>query len=319
MGLKRLPVDDPAFRSIIHGNYIYADKTQYIYKLITKYRCCFLSRPRRFGKTLLLNTIEELFGGDRDLFKGLWIDTRKHYDYQIHPVLRFSMAYAELPDPDYLRGSIETILTNFAEREEITLIQSSYGKMLDELLQALYIKYGVGSVVLIDEYDAPVALNLADSKLAETNSKILHHFFSAMKRNKDLIRFSLVTGVTRFAFTALDSGPNNFVDISLKPKFAGICEFTIKEFFHLFNDRFPRTLASLKKAGTIEKDADETALLKTIASWYDGYNWLAKQRLLNPYSIISLFDDNMLSTYWTLSGNPTHISQLAAQKPLDYM
>ncbi|MDR1035567.1 MAG: ATP-binding protein [Deltaproteobacteria bacterium] len=319
MGLKRLPVDDPDFCSIIPGNYLYADKTQYIYKLITRFRCCFLSRPRRFGKTLLLDTIGELFGGDRNLFKGLWIDTRKKYNYQRHPVLRFSLDYAEIPDPDFLRDSIKTILRNFAEREKITLTQDSYGHMLDELLQSLYMKHGVGSVVLIDEYDGPVAWNITDSKLAKANSEILHHFFSAMKRNKRFIRFSLVTGVTRFAFAAMDSGPNNFFDISLEPEFAGICGFTIKEFYNLFNDRFPRTLASLKKAGDIGKDADKTALLKTIASWYDGYNWLAKQRVLNPYSIIYLFYRKRLSTYWPMSGRPTHISKLAAEMPLEYM
>ncbi|MDR1038401.1 MAG: ATP-binding protein [Deltaproteobacteria bacterium] len=319
MGLKRLPVDEPAFRSIISGNYLYADKTQYIYKLITKYRCCFLSRPRRFGKTLLLDTIGELFGGNRELFKGLWIDTRKNYNYHHHPVLRFSMAFEDRPDPAYLCDRIEKKLRYFAEREKITLTQDTYGDMLEELLEALSIKHGVGAIVLIDEYDAPVALNITVKEFAEANRDILHHFFSAMKRSKDFIRFSLVTGVTRFAFTAMDSGPNNFVDISLKPEFAGICGFTIKEFYRLFNDRFPRTLAFLKKAGDIKKDADETALLKTIASWYDGYNWLAKQRVMNPFSIISLFDNNLLSNYWPLSGRPTHISKLAAEMPLDYM
>jgi hypothetical protein len=319
MEAKKLPIDDPAFRSIISGNYLYADKTQYIYKLITRFKCCFLSRPRRFGKTLLLDTIGELFGGDPDLFKGLWIDTRKKYNYQPHPVLRFSMDYTEFPDPDYLRGSIETILRNFAKREEITLIQNSYGKMLDELLQALYMKHGVGSVVLIDEYDTPVAWNIADSRLAEANSDILRHFFSAMKRNKDFIRFSLVTGVTRFAFAAMDSGPNNFFDISLEPEFAGICGFTIKELYNLFNDRFPRTLASLKKTGVIGKDEDELALLKTTARWYDGYNWLGKQRVLNPFSIINMFCRKRLAPYWPMSGKPTHISKLAAENPLDYM
>jgi hypothetical protein len=191
--------------------------------------------------------------------------------------------------------------------------------MLEELLKALHMKHGVGSVVLIDEYDAPVALNITDRKLAKANSYILHNFYTAMKRSKNFIRFSLVTGVTRFAFAALDSGPNNFFDISLDPEFAGICGFTIKEFYNLFNDRFPRTLESLKKTGALEKDADETALLKTIAGWYDGYNWLGKQRIMNPYSIINLFYKRKLSTYWPLSGKPTHISKLAAENPLDYM
>ncbi|MDR1035262.1 MAG: ATP-binding protein [Deltaproteobacteria bacterium] len=319
MEQKRLPVDDPAFRSIISGNYLYADKTQYIYKLITRFRCCFLSRPRRFGKTLLLDTIGELFGGDPDLFKGLWIDTRKKYNYQRHPVLRFNMSNADRQAPDYLPDRIEKRLRYFAEREKITLTQDTYGDMLEELLEALSIKHGVGSVILIDECDAPVALNIADRELATANSNILHNFYTAMKRNKDFIRFSLVTGVTRFAFAALDSGPNSFFDISLDPEFAGICGFTIKEFYNLFNNRFPRTLASLKKTGALEKDADKTALLKTIAGWYDGYNWLGKQRVMNPYSIINLFYRKKLSTYWPLSGKPTHISKLAAENPLDYM
>ncbi|MDR1036142.1 MAG: AAA family ATPase [Deltaproteobacteria bacterium] len=319
MGLKRLPLDDPAFHSIVSGNYLYADKTQYIYKLITRFRCCFLSRPRRFGKTLLLDTVGELFGGERELFRGIWIDARKKYNCQRHPVLRFNMSNADRQDPDYLRDSIANDLRDFAEQEKITLTRDTYGDMFGELLKALYKKHGVGSVVLIDEYDAPVALNIADRELATANSDILHNFYTAMKRNKDFIRFSLVTGVTRFAFAALDSGPNNFFDISLDPEFAGICGFTIKEFYNLFNDRLPRTIESLKKTGALEKDADETALLKTIAGWYDGYNWLAKQRVMNPYSIINLFYKKKLSTYWPLSGKPTYISKLAAKNPLDYM
>jgi hypothetical protein len=249
MGLKRLPVDDPAFSSIVSGNYLYADKTQYIYKLITRFRSCFLSRPRRFGKTLLLDTIGELFGGDRELFKGLWIYTRKKYNCQRNPVLRFNMSNTDGPDPAYLRDSIATTLMNFTEREEITLTRDTYGDMLE----ALHKKHGAGSVVLIDEHDAPVALNIADIKLARANSDILHNFFTVMKRNKRYIRFSLVTGITRLASDARDSGPNNFFDISLVPEFAGIYGLTIKEFYNLFSDRFPRTLASLKSTASWRK------------------------------------------------------------------
>jgi hypothetical protein len=229
------------------------------------------------------------------------------------------MAYSKLLTASDLADRIEDNLKALAKINKIRLSQNSYGEMLGELLQGLCKRHGTEAVILIDEYDAPVSWNITDDKLAPAYVKVLHDFYTSIKTHKDLIRFALVTGITRFAYAAIESGANNFTDISLMPKFAGICGFTIKEFNRLFANRFGKTLSALKKAGDISQNADETTLVKKILSWHDGYNWLGKQGILNPFSIIKLFDKKRLAAYWPLSGIPSHLSQLASERPLEFI
>ncbi|MDR1080107.1 MAG: ATP-binding protein [Deltaproteobacteria bacterium] len=319
MEQKTIRLGDPSFREIRHGNYIYADKTQYIHKMLKISKCCFLSRPRRFGKTLLLDTIDSLFQGERTLFDGLWID-KNGYQFEKHPVLNFNMAYDEISTKDDLIARIKRNLRKHARQEGIQLTpDDSIREMFDDLLQGIYEKFGVGAVILVDEYDAPVTRHISDLALALANRDVLHDFYQSMKANIKHIHFAFVTGITRFAMTSLDSGPNNFTDISLMSKFSGICGFTIKEFNKLFKNRFTKTLKILKKAEDIEQNADVAKLKATILDWYDGYNWLGPQHVLNPYSILNFFTENRLRTYWPLTGKSLYISQLAQERPLDFM
>ncbi|MDR1039957.1 MAG: ATP-binding protein [Deltaproteobacteria bacterium] len=317
--LKKLPLTDESFREIIQGNYLYADKTKYIHTMIGKYKCCFLSRPRRFGKTLLLKTVEELFRGNRELFKGLWIGSKSDYAFDIHPVLRFNMAYAEIYSGNDLVDRIKRELSKAAKLEGVTISANSFDEMLYELLYGLHKMHGVGSVVLIDEYDAPVTRHISDMRLASACRDVLHDFYTALKTNIDYIRFSLVTGITRFAMTSMDSGPNNFKDISLLPEFAGICGFTTGDLELLFKDRFKETLDSLKLNREIAWNAKSEGLKAKILQWYDGYNWLGKKHVLNPYSILNFFDEKQFASYWPLSGQPSHLSALVKANPLEYI
>ncbi|MDR1040783.1 MAG: AAA family ATPase, partial [Deltaproteobacteria bacterium] len=193
---KKLPLNDKPFRKIIQGNYLYADKTKYIHKMITEYDCCFLSRPRRFGKTLLLDTLDELFQGNSELFEGLWIGTPKKYEFKSHPVLRINMAYAKISTKEDLENKIERDLRRTAEKEDVKIIGTSYDDMLEELLEGVVKKYGIGAVVLIDEYDAPVARHISNQRLAEDNCDVLHDFYTSLKKNIRFIRFAFVTGIT---------------------------------------------------------------------------------------------------------------------------
>jgi hypothetical protein len=285
---------------------------------IDDFNCCFLSRPRRFGKTLLLSTIQELFRGDRDLFKGLWID-RSDYDFEKHPTLKFTMSYAKLKTPDDLADRLEFKLKEMAEENGIILTANSYDEMLGQLLKRMYVKYGASVVILVDEYDSPVTTYMSNRELAESNRDVLHGFYQAMKTNIEYIHFAFVTGITRFAMTSLDSGPNNFRDISLNPKYAGICGITPDELAVYFKDRFPEALASLKDDGGIHRDAGFEELMAKILEWYDGYNWLGSENILNPYSIFTFFLLNKFDTYWPLSGKPSHLAVLARENPLDYI
>jgi predicted AAA+ superfamily ATPase len=184
MEQKTLSVNDRSFRNIIEGNFLYADKTEYIYRMlnIDKFNCCFLSRPRRFGKSLLLDTIHELFQGDRKLFEGLCID-KSDYKFEKHPVLNFNMAYAKTPSPDILIGRIAEDIKYKADEQNVSITSNSYDMMLEQLLKGLSKKHGVGAVILVDEYDAPVTKNISDRKLALANRDILHDFFQTIKSN----------------------------------------------------------------------------------------------------------------------------------------
>ncbi|MDR1312307.1 MAG: ATP-binding protein [Deltaproteobacteria bacterium] len=318
MELKKLPQGDPPFKEIILNNQLYADKTEYIRKMLNVSKCCFLSRPRRFGKTLLLDTISELFQGDRELFKDLWIGAQSDYGFERHPVLMFNMAFAKISTPDDLTGKIERKLKEMAIEHDVAITCDSYDEILEQLLKGLSKKFGVGTVILVDEYDAPVTDHILDRNLALACRNVLHDFYRSIKSNLRYVHFAFVTGITRFAMTAVDSGANNFLDISLDKKFSGICGFTLNEFNVLFKDRFEETLERLKAEGDLPPGADVDDLKAKILDWYDGYNWLGNEHVLNPYSIIRFFYNNYLASYWPNQGWPSHLSVLIRDKQLDF-
>ncbi|MDR1086118.1 MAG: AAA family ATPase, partial [Deltaproteobacteria bacterium] len=170
--LKRLPGTRQKLKEIISEDRIYVDKTPYIYKMLTELDVyyLFLSRPRRFGKTLLLDTLSELFLGRRHLFENLWIGRETDYDFQPHPVIRLSMNYAETDSPALLKNYIIGDLLEAAESMEVTITRTEYDSILRELLKKLSRKHGTGAAVLIDEYDAPVAGHIDRPDLARANS-----------------------------------------------------------------------------------------------------------------------------------------------------
>jgi hypothetical protein len=320
VGQKFLSTTDRSFQEIIRENFVYADKTEYIYKLlkVDRFKSCFLSRPRRFGKTLLLKTIKALFQDDRKLFEGLLID-KSDYKFERHPVLNFNMAYAKIRTPDDLISNIEDDLWEMAAEHSVTVTSNSYGRMMEQLLKALSKKHGVGTVILVDEYDAPMTKHLSDVKLAEANRDVLHDFYQSIKTNVDYIHFAFVTGITRFAMTSLDSGPNNFKDISLLPEYAGICGFTPCELKTCFEDRFEVTLDALKDKGELQQNAGVDDLRAKILEWYDGYSWLGIDHVLNPYSILNFFEEKEFKSYWPSTGRPSHLSSLIRKDPLAFI
>ncbi|MDR1036856.1 MAG: AAA family ATPase [Deltaproteobacteria bacterium] len=290
--VKRLCVTDRPFTQIIQRNYLYVDKTKFIYDILNGYgyQSCFLSRPRRFGKTLLLDTMSELFQGNRDLFKGLWID-KSDYQFEKHPVLFLDMSYDDISSSEDLKNNIKDDLEEFADEHDIKLAKKSCGRMLKQLLKKLYKKNKVGTVILVDEYDSPVTRYLSNLDLAIDNRQVLHDFYLSMKKNNRYVHFAFVTGISRFGLTSLDSGANNFKDISLMPEFAAICGFTSDELISFFSNRFTDTLTNLKSNKSIAWNAGHKALMAKIHQWYDGYNWLGPDHVYNPFSIINFFDE----------------------------
>jgi hypothetical protein len=321
MTLKNLPLADQTFAQIIDFNYIYADKTKYIYKLVCEPKgSYFLSRPRRFGKTLLQHTFHELFTGNRDRFRGLWIDG-SDYTFQRHPVIFHSLAFINTKKSYSLEANIVSDLKEIAKKEKLVIDEISPDMYLSKLIQALYKKYDSTVVVLIDEYDAPVTRNMSILKVAEGNAAVINAYFAALKKPEvsPCLRFTFVTGITRYALPSMDSGGNHLNDISLDPEYAGICGFTREEFEALFYDRLETTLSKLINADKMPPTASITDLVAKIYAWYDGYNWGGETRILNPYSILYFFKKQKFDSYWILSGRPGHLTSLIQQKPMDFL
>jgi hypothetical protein len=248
MTLKELPLGNKTFADIIDGNFLYADKTQYIYELLRSGKGdFFLSRPRRFGKTILLYTLNELFSSDRERFKGLWID-QSDYDFQKRPVLFLSLS-SRSNDTEKLELNILNKLRSIAIAANLEVDGATPDMYISNLIQALYRKNSSKVVVLIDEYDAPVTRCMGEPEVAAANANVLHDFFAILKdvAVAPCIHLSFLTGVTRYALTSMDSGPNFLNDISLDPKFAGICGFPVDEFDSLFANRMKSTLLALQE------------------------------------------------------------------------
>ncbi|MDR2141497.1 MAG: AAA family ATPase [Deltaproteobacteria bacterium] len=340
MTLKELPLGNQSFAEIIDQHLLYADKTRYIYNLVkSKERNFFLSRPRRFGKTLLLNTLAELFSGNRERFQGLWID-QSDYDFPRIPVLSLSLTMTAVSSK-VLEKNLLIKLKNIASKAKLSdenkTNRSDNGNKLDllvkldnaatpdvyfgSLIQALSEKFQSQIAVLIDEYDYPVTTYMADMEVAEANAKVLHTFFAMLKdiEVSPCVLFTMVTGITRYALTSMDSGPNHLNDISLDPRYAGLCGFTLEEFDSVFADRLESTLAIRKKNGKMDSSATVEELRAEILRWYDGYNWGGETRVLNPYSILHFFKNSYFSDYWIRSGQPGHLSALIKQRPVDFV
>ncbi|MDR2199117.1 MAG: AAA family ATPase [Deltaproteobacteria bacterium] len=320
MPLKNLPLGDQTFAELIDSNCLYADKTRYIYDLLkSSKKNYFLSRPRRFGKTLLLHTLNELFTGNRDRFKGLWIDG-SDYEFTRHPTLFLSLSMASKTS-EILNETLLSSLGAIAREAGVDVQGVTPDMYFGNLIRALHKQFNSKVAVLIDEYDFPVTVNMENSEIAEDNAKVLHQFFSALKRVdvSPCVRFTLVTGITRYALTSMDSGPNHLNDISLNPRYAGICGFTLEEFDILFSEGLEEIFDNFKGAGELGKISDISDLKAEILHWYDGYNWEGPTRVLNPYSILNFFENKRFDAFWVNSGRPAHLRALIRKKTLDFI
>ncbi|MDR1111545.1 MAG: AAA family ATPase [Deltaproteobacteria bacterium] len=320
MVFKQLPLGTYSFAKIIDDGFLYADKTKFIYELLTSSKSeYFLSRPRRFGKTLLLHTLNELFTGNRERFKGLWIDS-SDYAFDKHPTLFLSLS-VESDTTAILKESILTKLSFIAKAAKLEIKANTPALYLGELISALYQNCKSKVVILIDEYDAPVTKNMDNPKAAQANAKVLHDFFATLKDIyvSPCIHFTFVTGITRYTLTSTDSGPNHLNDISLDPMYEGICGFTLEDLDLYFSDNLDKTLSGLKISGEIDPAATTCDLRAKILDWYDGYSWGGENRVLNPFSVLNFVDKKKFDTYWLQSGRPAHLTSLIRARPLDFI
>ncbi|MDR1872130.1 MAG: AAA family ATPase [Deltaproteobacteria bacterium] len=311
VALKPLPRGNQTFAEIIDQDMVYSDKTKLIYNLITAAeRNYFLSRPRRFGKTLLMSTLEELFTGESQRFQNLWIG-QSDYAFPKVPVIRLSLSM-DADSPQVVMMSLMAKLERIADLKQLKVPQGSFEERFGFLIKALYSQSKAKVAVLIEDSDAPVKKALDDEDLALANAKVIYRFLATLKDPKvaPYIHFTLVTGVTRYALNPRDTEGDQLVDISLLPQYSGLCGFTLEELDGLFADRLEETLEQLRKDGKMGPFATVKVLKENILKWYGGYNWGGETRVLNPHSLLYFFANKKFSDYWIQTGRPAYLKAM---------
>ena len=292
--MKKLPVGIHTFSQIRNEDYLYIDKTQEAYELINNYKYAFLSRPRRFGKSLFLTTLKEIFEGNKDLFKGLYIYDK--YDFESFPVIR--IVFSGVMSTEESLNDI--IKRNMCNNEEDLRCEGNESLSSTERFAALIknaaIKYNKPVVILIDEYDKPILDNITDAPMRSYARDVLKGLYEHIKYNDEYIKFVFLTGVTKFAKVSVFSGLNNLSDISLAPQYGNICGYTQAD----IDTHFQPYLEGID--------------LGDIKRWYDGYNFL-KDNVYNPFDILKFCTEGKLfRNYWFESGTPTFLIRLMQEK-----
>ncbi|MDR1312640.1 MAG: AAA family ATPase [Deltaproteobacteria bacterium] len=320
VAMKPRPIltDTARFIQFIDSNAVIVDKTRLIRDLLDgPTSTYFLSRPRRFGKTLLLDTIANIFLGNRERFIGMEIDRgAPSYDWRTYPVIRLSFNRFG-KDPDKFRDKLLTRLNRVAVEHELDMKTADSVIDIAALVEALSdsaLKSSLAGrnarkntlpknvVLLIDECDFPLLGNVDSTEKAVQIRDILHEFYSAIKDCDDMLRFTFITGVTKFSQLSIFSGMNNIRDISLDPKFSAICGFTEDEIVSNFTPHIISAIDHLKDTGYFEKDVTKYDFIRMLKSWYDGYTWDGKIRIYNPFSIANCLSQMKFDYYWYDSG-----------------
>jgi hypothetical protein len=306
---RQLPIGIHDFETLRTENYVYVDKTQLIYQMITQGRMYFLSRPRRFGKSLLITTLHAIFNGKRHLFKDLWIDN-SDYTWEQHPVIWLDMSAVTNASAELLQQSLSFHLDTIAEQHGVRLSAVSISDRLNELITELAETKNKKVVVLIDEYDKPLIDQIHYPEIALKNREILKHFYGILKAQNANIRFILLTGVSKFSKVSVFSGLNNLEDISLLTDYATLLGYTHEELIDYFSLEIDR-LAQ-------KEDLLRPALLDEIKHWYNGYRFSEKDiSVYNPFSTLLLFKQQKFSAHWFATGTPTFLVNLIQERQFD--
>jgi hypothetical protein len=296
MERKKLPIGIQTFAKIREENYYYVDKTPFVARLAEDGGYYFLSRPRRFGKSLFLDTLAEAFAANRALFTGLYLEN--HWDWERrHPVVRISFAEGRLERRADLDRRIRGILRENAERLQVALddlddISGSFGQLITRAAE----KHQRQTVVLIDEYDKPILDNLTDPDTARAMREGLRNLYSVLKGRDADLRFVFLTGVSKFSKVSLFSGLNNLRDITLSPQYATICGYTETDLDTVFAPEFA---AAIKEGCALDRDA--------VRAWYNGYHWGSEASVYNPFDVLLLLAERQFRSWWFETATPTFL------------
>jgi hypothetical protein len=293
--MKKLPIGVSTLAKIRQDNCFYVDKTPLACQLIENGDYYFLSRPRRFGKSLLVDLFKELFSANKALFTGLYAENNWNWSVQ-YPVIYISFSEGIISDSTQLKIKIEEFFFTQAEHHHLSLDFKSISGKFQQLIKKLYDKYQQKVVILIDEYDKPILDQIDNNCVAAEIREELKNLYSVIKGQDAYLRFVFITGVTKFSKVSLFSGLNNLNDITLDKRYSSLCGYTQQDLETVFADQ-------LKNA-----DKDE------IKRWYNGYQWLGES-VYNPFDILLFIDKGLeFRNFWFETGTPGFLVKLLQQK-----
>lgn len=297
----KYPIGIQDFAKLRDEEFIYIDKTEDIYKLLKDGKYFFLSRPRRFGKSLLLSTIKYLFMGRRELFRGLWIDS-SNFDWTPRPVFHFDFANVDTSSVSSLEIHINAHLCPWERKYGLDSGQLDFSRRFYNILEAACSQSGQRCVVLIDEYDKMLVNNMIQPELHEAIRRVLRPLYSNLKSADQFIHFGMLTGGSRFAQLSLFSDLNNLLDISLDKTFATICGVTEGEMLRYFTPGIENLAATYR--------TDFDGIMKRLKRQYDGYHFAPESDdIYNPYSLLCALQQSKLGYFWFKRGTPTFLVQ----------
>jgi hypothetical protein len=307
--MKNLTTSVYTFEKLIEGNYSYIDKTEYIWNLIKEpYGIYFLSRPRRFGKSLTLSTLKAVFQNKKHLFKGLALEN-KPYDWKEYPVIHLDLGDLSSASPELLNASLTTTINEAASSLGVELKNIGASERFRELILQSSKKEKV--VILIDEYDKPILDNVTRENV-QSIREVLENFYSVVKATEPYQRFVLLTGVSKFARVSVFSKLNNLTDITMDARFATMLGYTQKEFEENFTEYIEHVCR--------EQKMDKAELLVKLKLWYDGYKFHQNaEPVYNPVSIGKFFESGgEFKNYWFETGTPSFLLKLAKKQQFDF-
>lgn len=309
MNHAKLPIGIQDFKTIILDGYTYVDKSKLIYQLITRGKPYFISRPRRFGKSLLVSTLYALFSGRRELFKNLWID-KSNWDWQVYPIIRLDMSTINNATSEILERSLIYALHDIASQSSIVLTGESAADYLSDLIKQLAKASAKKVVVLIDEYDKPLIDNIEDLETAKENRKILRQFYTILKALDEYLQFIFLTGVTNFSKVSVFSGLNNLNDLTLSNDYSALLGYTKTE----LDFYFVKDIQEVANANELPLDV----CYEKIREWYNGYKFSKHGELVyNPFSTLKLLDSKSFAPHWFETGTPIFLIKLIQNREFD--
>ena len=300
--LKNLPIGIQDFESLINDGYLYVDKTALMHRLVSTGRYYFLSRPRRFGKSLLISTLKAYFLGKKDLFECLAIEQLEQ-KWTVHPVLHLDLNTDNYDSKAALDDRIALSLDNWEKLYGRNELEKSFGARFEGVIQRAYEKTGERVVILVDEYDKPLLQAIGDDKLQDTFRTTLKSFYGALKSKDDCIKFAMLTGVTKFGKVSVFSDLNNLKDISLDNRYYNLCGIDEGELHGVFEPYVQR----LADSQNITLDKAYSELKRN----YDGYHFSKNLvGMYNPFSLLNAFDSLEIGNYWFETGTPSYLVEL---------